>query len=77
MSREPGPREKALREMREARFAENAKIATGIRRAAAEGKAIIELTNLPKVTKRKLKKAIDIVSERMKNKPAKGKRKKK
>lgn len=58
MSKEPGPREKALREMREASFTENAKITAGIRRAAAEGKRIIELSPLPKVLKAKLKKAI-------------------
>lgn len=77
MSKEPGPREKALREMREARFAENAKITTGIRRAAAEGAVILALAPLPKTLKRKLKKAIDATSERMAKKPAKGKRKKK
>jgi hypothetical protein len=64
MSKEPGPREKALREMREARFAENAKIATGIRRAAAEGKAVLE-------------QRVKATAERMAKKPAKGKRKKK
>lgn len=42
MTREPGPREKALREMREARFTENAKITTGIRKAAAAGKELLE-----------------------------------
>lgn len=77
MSKEPGPREKALREMREARFAENAKISTGIRRAAAEGKALLAMAPLPKTIKRKLQKAVDQTAERMKNKPAKGKRKKK
>lgn len=44
MPKEIGPREKALREMREASFTENAKITAGIRRAAAEGKAVIEKT---------------------------------
>ena len=63
--KEPGPREKALREMREARFAENAKLTTGIRKAAAAGKEVLEQT-------------VKATSERMKNKPAKkakGKRK--
>lgn len=64
MSKEPGPREKALREMREAKFAENAKIAGGIRRAAAEGKTILE-------------QRVKATAERMAKKPAKGKRKKK
>jgi hypothetical protein len=64
MSREPGPREKALREMREARFAENAKIATGIRKAAAAGKEVLETR-------------VKATAERMKNKPAKKARKKK
>ena len=74
--KEPGPREKALREMREARFTENAKINVGIRKAAAEGKAILDMAPPPKPLVRKLKKAIDSASERMKNKPAKkGKRK--
>lgn len=75
MSKEPGPREKALREMREARFTENAKITIGIRRAAAEGKMLLDMAPLPKPLVRKLKKAVDTASERMKNKPAKGKRK--
>ena len=63
--KEPGPREKALREMREARFAENAKINVGIRKAAAAGKEVLEQT-------------VKQTSERMKNKPvkkSKGKRK--
>jgi hypothetical protein len=64
MSKEPGPREKALREMREARFAENAKITTGIRKAAAAGKEVLESR-------------VKATAERMKNKPAKGKRRKK
>lgn len=59
----PGPREQALREMREARFEQNAKIATGIRKAAAAGKELLE--------------KVKATSERMKAKPAKGKRKKK
>jgi hypothetical protein len=63
MSKEPGPREKALREMREARFAENAKIATGIRRAAAEGKAVLE-------------QRVKATADRMKNKPRKKAKKK-
>lgn len=58
MSKEMGPRERALREMREARFTENAKITAGIRRAAAEGKTVLE-------------QKIKATSERMKNKPAK------
>ena len=65
MSKEPGPREKALREMREARFAENAKLTTGIRKAAAAGKEVLEQT-------------VKATAERMKNKPvkkSKGKRK--
>jgi hypothetical protein len=64
MSKEMGPREKALREMREARFTENAKISTGIRKAAAAGKELLESR-------------VKATAERMKNKPAKGKRKKK
>lgn len=64
MSDKIGPRERALREMREARFAENAKITTGIRRAAAAGKAVLE-------------QKVRAASERMKSKPAKGKRKRK
>jgi hypothetical protein len=63
MSKEPGPRERALREMREARFAENAKISTGIRKAAAAGADLLQ--------------KVKATSERMKNKPAKGKRKRK
>lgn len=65
MSKEPGVREKALRAMREARFEQNAKITTGIRKAAAAGKDLLE--------------KFKSTSERMKNKPAKkakkGKRK--
>lgn len=41
MSDKMGPRERALREMREARFAERAKITTGIRKAAAAGKEVL------------------------------------
>lgn len=63
MSREPGPREKVLREMREARFAENAKITTGIRKAAAAGAELLE--------------KVKATSERMKNKPAKKAKKEK
>ena len=63
MSKEMGPREKALREMREASFTENAKITAGIRRAAAEGKAILE-------------QKVKTVSDRMKNKPARKAKKK-
>jgi len=63
MSKEIGPREKALREMREARFTENAKITTGIRKAAAEGKAVLE-------------QKVKATSARMKAKPAKRKKKK-
>jgi len=37
----PGPREAALRAMREARFEEQKKIEAGIRAAAAEGKAAL------------------------------------
>lgn len=42
MTKEMGPRERHLREQREAKFAENARIAGGIRRAAAEGRAVLE-----------------------------------
>jgi hypothetical protein len=63
MSKEPGPREKALREMREARFTENAKITTGIRKAAAAGKEVLESR-------------VKQTAERMKNKPAKKGRRK-
>lgn len=49
--------------MREARFTENAKITTGIRKAAAAGKAVLE-------------QKVKATSARMKAKPAKkGKRK--
>ena len=62
MSKEMGPREKALREMREARFTENAKLSTGIRKAAAAGAELLQ--------------KVKATSERMKNKPTKkGKRK--
>jgi hypothetical protein len=64
MSKEMGPRERALREMREARFAENAKISTGIRKAAAAGKELLESR-------------LKATAERMAKKPAKGKRRKK
>jgi len=50
--------------MREARFEEQTKINVGIRKAAAAGKEVLE---------RSVKEA----SERMRNKPAKGKRIKK
>ena len=63
MSKPPGPREQALREMREARFTEQAKINVGIRKAAAAGKELLE--------------TVQKVSARMKAKPAKGKRRKK
>lgn len=68
---------RAMREAKMARGAERAKTEAGIRRAAAEGAAILALAPLPKKIKRKLAKAIAETSERMKNKPAKGKRKKK
>jgi hypothetical protein len=64
MSDKIGPRERALREMREARFTENAKINVGIRKAAAAGKELLE-------------QRVKATSERMKAKSAKGKRKKK
>jgi hypothetical protein len=73
MSKEMGPKERAQREMREARFTENAKITTGIRKAAAEGLAILERQR--SVGKSKLGEAIREATERMKNRPAKGKRK--
>jgi hypothetical protein len=63
MSKEIGPKERAQREMREARFAENAKLSTGIRKAAAAGAELLQ--------------KVKATSERMKNKPAKGKRKRK
>jgi hypothetical protein len=50
--------------MREARFVENSKITTGIRKAAAEGKAVLE-------------QKVKATTARMKAKPAKGKRGKK
>jgi len=62
MSKEPGPREKALREMREARFTENAKITVGIRKAAAAGKEVLE-------------REVEATAARMKNKPAKKRKK--
>lgn len=68
---------RAMREAKAARNAERAKVEAGIRRAAAEGKALLELAPLKKSIKRKLAKAIEATAERMKNKPAKGKRKKK
>ena len=37
----PGPREAALRAMREARFEEQKKVDQGIRTAAAAGKAVL------------------------------------
>ncbi len=42
MSKDTGPREKALRAMREAKFADNSRIAGGIRRAAVAGKIVLE-----------------------------------
>jgi hypothetical protein len=62
MSKEMGPRERALREMREARFAENAKISTGIRKAAAAGKELLESR-------------VKATAERMKNKTKKRRKK--
>lgn len=38
----PGPREAALRAMREARFEEQKKIEQGIRAAAAEGRVVLD-----------------------------------
>ena len=58
MSKEIGPRERALREMREALFERQKTIEVGIRKAAAAGKELLE---------RKVQEA----SERIKNKPAK------
>ena len=58
----PGPKEAAQRAMREARFEEQAKINTGIRKAAAAGKELIE--------------KVRETSERMKNKPVKKRKKK-
>lgn len=63
MSKEMGPRERALREMREARFEEQAKVAAGIRRAAAAGKDLLE-------------QKVAATAERMKNKPAKKRKRK-
>lgn len=62
MSKPPGPREQALREMREAHFEQQKKIDVGIRRAAAAGKEVLQ---------RSVKEA----SERIKNKPRKAKKK--
>jgi len=53
-----GPREAALRAMREARFTENAKINVGIRKAAAAGKEVLE-------------RKVEATAARMKNKPTK------
>ena len=75
MSKGMVDRLRELREAKMARNAERAKVEAGIRKAAAEGAALLAL---PKTIKRKLKKAIDQTAERMKNKPAKkakGKRK--
>lgn len=58
MSKPPGPREQALREMREARFEEQKKIEQGIRTAARAGKELLE-------------QKVAATSERMKNKPVK------
>ena len=62
MTKPPGPREQALREMREARFEQQKQIEVGIRRAAAAGKEVLE---------RSVKEA----AERMRNKPVKKKKK--
>ena len=62
MSKPPGPREQALREMREARFEQQKQIEVGIRRAAAAGKEVLE-------------RSVKETAERMKNKPAKKKKK--
>lgn len=63
MSKPPGPKEQAQREMREARFEEQKKIEHGIRAAARAGKDLLE-------------KKVAATSERMKNKPVKKARKK-
>jgi len=61
MSRPPGPREQALRDMREARFEQQKKVEKGIRDAARAGAELLE--------------RVKATSERMKNKPArKGKK---
>lgn len=61
MTKPPGPREQALREMREARFEQQKQIEVGIRKAAAAGKDLLE--------------KVKSVSERMRNKPVKRKKK--
>ena len=62
MSKPPGPREQALREMREARFEQQKKIEAGIRTAARAGKEVLE-------------RSVREASERIKKKPRKGKKK--
>lgn len=42
MTKPPGPREAALRAMREARFEERSKVHSGIQKAAAAGKEVLE-----------------------------------
>ena len=64
MNKPIGPKEAAQRAMREARFEQQRQIEVGIRKAAAAGKEVLE---------RKVKEA----SERIKNKPAKKRGKKK
>lgn len=58
MTKPPGPREQALRAMREARFEQQKKIEHGIRTAARAGKEVLE---------RKVSEA----SERIRSKPTK------
>lgn len=59
----PGPKEAALQAMREARFEAQKKVEKGIRDAARAGKAILE-------------EKVAATSERMKNKPAKKRKRK-
>jgi len=53
MSGVPGPREAALRALREARFEEQKKIEHGIRMAAAAGKAVLVKKKPAKVKRSK------------------------
>lgn len=64
MSKDIGPRERALREMREARFERQKTVEAGIRKAAAAGKEVLD-------------RSVRETAERMKNKPAKKKARKK
>jgi hypothetical protein len=64
MSKEPGPREKALREMREAKYAALDKAADDLRTATRRARKVADEA-------RALSERIKATSERMKNKPAK------